>query len=81
MWLLSFVLLFMGLYLIIFPEKFLNYDSKRLPNFWDHHHKKDIVLTNWKGRRKFTKFIGIVFLVAGLLVFWSIINIYYIKIA
>ncbi len=72
-WLLGSVLLFMGLYLIIFPEKFLSYDSKRLPNFWDNHHKRDVVITNWKSRRKFTIAIGIVFLVAGLFVFCSTI--------
>lgn len=71
-WVLSFVLLFIGLYLILFTEKFLNYDSKRLPNFWDSHHKGDIVLTNWKSRRTITLIIGIVFLLGSIVIFLSI---------
>lgn len=81
MWVLADVLLFIGLFLAIFPEKFLSYDSKHLPNFWDHRHKGDIFLTNWKTRRKFTILVGIAFIIASLLVFWSIYNSAYIKFA
>jgi len=68
-WVLGFVLLFIGSYLMFFPEKFLSYDSKLLPNFWDHHGAKDIVLLNWKSRRLVTFIIGIIFLLGVLLFF------------
>jgi len=69
-WILGFVLSFIGLFLIFFTEKFLSYDSKILPNFWDSY-GKDIVLNNWKSRRIITLIIGIVFLISGLLIFLS----------
>jgi len=71
-WLLADVLLFIGFFLILFPEKFLSYDSKWMPNFWDNHHKRDIVLINWKSRKRLTLIVGIIFLVGGLLVFLNI---------
>lgn len=70
-WILGFLLFLIGLYLVLFPEKFLSYDSRRLPNFWDPR-GFDLVLINWKSRKLVTFIIGIIFLVAGLLVFWSI---------
>ena len=70
-WVLGSVLILIGLYLILFTEKFLSYDSKMLPNFWDPH-GIDIVLLNWKYRRMITFIIGMVFLISGLLLFLSI---------
>lgn len=80
MWLLGSVLMFMGLYLTLFPAKFLHYDSKSLPNFWDLF-GSGFVLTNWKSRRRITRVMGIIFVIASLLIFWSIYNIYYASIA
>jgi len=74
MWVLGSVLLFIGLYLILFTENFLKYDSKGLPNFWDSHHKGDVMLLNWKNRRLITLIIGIVFLLGSIVIF---LNIYY----
>jgi uncharacterized membrane protein len=70
-WVLGFVLLFIGLFLVLFTEKFLSYDSKRLPNFWDPH-GIDIVLLNWKSRRSITLIMGIIFLLGSIVVFLSI---------
>jgi uncharacterized membrane protein len=70
-WILGFVLLFIGSYLMFFPEKFLSYDSKLLPNFWDPH-GRDIVLLNWKSRRLVTFIIGIVFFIGSIVVFLTI---------
>lgn len=80
MWVLGFVLLFIGLYLILFTEKFLSYDSKRLPNFWDPH-GIDIVLLNWKSRRAITLIIGTVFLLGSIVIFLSMYLAYQMKIA
>jgi hypothetical protein len=80
-WILAEVLLFIGCFLSFFPEKVLSYDSRQLPNLWDHYHKRDYILNNWKNRKRITRFIGILFLLAGLFVLWSIYNIAYIKFA
>lgn len=70
-WIIGFVLLFIGLFLVLFTEKFLSYDSKILPNFLDPH-GIDIFLLNWKSRRAITLIIGIVFLLGSIVVFLSI---------
>ena len=70
-WVLGFVLLFIGLYLILCTEIFLKYDSKKLPNFWDPH-GIDIILLNWKNRKIITLIIGIVFLLGSIVIFLSI---------
>lgn len=80
-WIIGFVLLFIGLYLILFTEKFLSYDSKILPNFWDHHGAEDIVLLNWKSRKLITFIIGIIFFLGGFVIFLGIYYAYQAKIA
>lgn len=80
MWIIGFALLIIGTYLMFFPAKFLSYDSKRLPNFWDPH-GQDILLLNWKSRRKITLVIGIIFFIGGIVVFLSIYLAYQAKLA
>jgi hypothetical protein len=77
----GFILLFLGLYLIFFTEKFLSYDSKLLPNFWDSHGARDILLLNWKSRRLITIVIGVIFLLGSIAIFLSIYYAFYAKLA
>jgi len=80
-WIIGFVLLFIGTYLMFFPARFLSYDSRRLPNFWDNHGARDIVLLNWKSRRAITLALGIIFLIGGVVIFLSIYLAYHARLA